>query len=167
MWQTIKRVSLVSLTVMCFTALSGCISPSNEVIEGLGSPDPTQCSTIPDVEDGTLYQPRTEAVTLATDNRKHPDVFYMAWSKLDNRSDLRFPEKGYDDNGFALKTSYSSHGSSLTAQPATGSSYHNWIIRVMMLKKSACIVLMLHPMGVACTFLWQKRILMAQYGIKN
>lgn len=103
MWQTIKRVSLVSLTVMCFTALSGCISPSNEVIEGLGSPDPTQCSTIPDVEDGTLYQPRTEAVTLATDNRKHPDVFYMAWSKLDNRSDLRFPEKGYDDNGFEDK----------------------------------------------------------------
>ncbi|HHC74668.1 MAG TPA: hypothetical protein ENK78_06300, partial [Thiothrix sp.] len=103
MWQTIKRVSLVSFTVACFTALSGCISPSNEVIEGLGSPDPEKCSTIANVEDGALYKPRTEAVTLASDNRKHPDVFYMAWSKLDTRSDLRFPEKGYDDNGFEDK----------------------------------------------------------------
>lgn len=82
--------------------LNGCISPSNEVIDGLGTPDPTQCSALAGVEDGALYQAR-DAVELGVDGRTHPDVFYAAWSKLDTRSDLRFPEEGYADDGYEDK----------------------------------------------------------------
>lgn len=91
------------LLVLCMLVLlHGCISPSNAVIEGLGTPDPTQCSSLPSVEDGALYAPR-EAVELGLDGRTHPDVFYAAWSKLDTRSDLRFPEDGYDSDGYEDK----------------------------------------------------------------
>lgn len=82
--------------------LQGCISPSNSVIEGLGTPDPTQCSSIAGVQDGASYVPR-DAVELGIDGRTHPDVFYLGWSSLDTRSDLRFPEKGYDEDGFEDK----------------------------------------------------------------
>lgn len=97
-----KPDKLLSVSVILLFLLQGCISPSNEVIDGLGTPDPTQCSAIQGVEDGANYKPR-EAVELGVDGRAHPDVFYAAWSKLDVRSDLRFPEAGYDDDGFEDK----------------------------------------------------------------
>ncbi|MGB1258348.1 MAG: hypothetical protein ACPG51_20910, partial [Thiolinea sp.] len=72
------------------------------MLEGLGTPDITSCSSIPGVEDGADYRPR-KAITLGVDNRTHPDVFYMGWAQLDQRSDLRFPQKGYDGSGFEDK----------------------------------------------------------------
>ncbi len=88
--------------LLCLTFLGGCITPDNAVLEGLGTPDITGCSSIPGVENGADYRPRT-AIKLGTDNRTHPDVFYMGWAQLDERSDLRFPQKGYDGNGFEDK----------------------------------------------------------------
>lgn len=82
--------------------LQGCISPDNDVIDGMGTPDVTQCSSIQGVLDGADYEPLT-AIDLTTTNNANPDVFYLGWAKLDTRSDLRFPEKGYDDNGFEDK----------------------------------------------------------------
>ncbi len=82
--------------------LQSCIAPDNEVIEGMGTPDITQCSTINGVGDGAMYEPLT-AIDLTAENKNNPDVFYLAWAKLDARSDLRFPEKGYDDAGFEDK----------------------------------------------------------------
>ena len=86
----------------CLSILGGCITPDNEVLDGMGTPDVTQCSAIPGVEDGKDYRPR-DAITLGTDNRAHPDVFYLGWAQLDMRSDLRFPEKGYDGTGYEDK----------------------------------------------------------------
>lgn len=86
----------------CVLFLSACITPDNDVLDGLGTPDVTSCSSISGVEDGANYSPRN-AITLGTDNRTHPDVFYMGWAQLDERSDLRFPQEGYDGNGFEDK----------------------------------------------------------------
>ncbi|MCK5812709.1 MAG: hypothetical protein KAH03_00555, partial [Cocleimonas sp.] len=47
--------------------LSGCISPDNDVIEGMGTPDVTECSIIPGVGDGAEYSPR-DATRLDLDN---------------------------------------------------------------------------------------------------
>ena len=33
----------------------------------------------------------------------HPDVFYIGWSTLDSRSDLRSPRKGYTEDKFEDK----------------------------------------------------------------
>jgi hypothetical protein len=98
-FQQFKIAILFSFFVI---SLQSCINPDNEVIDGLGTPDVTQCGSIPGVADGALYTPR-DAVELALDARKHPDIFYIGWSKLDTRSDLRFPAKGYDANGFEDK----------------------------------------------------------------
>lgn len=100
-----QKSGAFTLVLVVLLFLQGCISPSNSVIEGLGTPDPTQCSSIPGVQDGASYVPR-DAVELGVDGRTHPDVFYLGWSKLDTRSDLRFPEGG-DANGSG---SYSEDG---------------------------------------------------------
>lgn len=82
--------------------LVGCISPDNATVEGAGTPDVTQCSTIPGVADGADFEPQ-KAVVHGLDGRTHPDLFYIAWAQLDNRTDLRFPGKGYNDVGFEDK----------------------------------------------------------------
>lgn len=102
-FSTRKSGILTWILLLCtLLLLQGCISPSNEVIEGLGTPDIVSCSSLPNVEDGALYVPR-DAVELGVDGRKHPDIFYLGWSKLDTRSDLRFPEQGYDADGYEDK----------------------------------------------------------------
>ncbi len=82
--------------------LQGCISPDNETFDGQGTPDITQCGTIPGVADGSSYVPQV-APTFASDNQLHPDIFYIGWSQLDGRSDLRFPARGYSDEGYEDK----------------------------------------------------------------
>ena len=99
----IKHILAVLLIILpCLFLLSGCITPDNEVLDGLGTPDVTTCSVLDSVENGTDYRPRN-AITLGTDNRSHPDVFYMGWAQLDKRSDLRFPQEGFDGNGYEDK----------------------------------------------------------------
>ncbi len=94
------KIIILMLAILAFSGLSGCISPDNKVIEGLGTPDVTECSTIAGVGDGAEYNPR-EATQLDLDSDSvddpviHPDIFYIGWSTLDVRSDLRFPEQGY------------------------------------------------------------------------
>jgi hypothetical protein len=101
MFHSNLKVTIFVLTVLTFGGLSGCIAPDNEVISGLGTPDITECSTIPGVADGAEYNPR-DATRLDLDSDAdddpviHPDVFYIGWSTLDVRSDLRFPAKGYN-----------------------------------------------------------------------
>lgn len=89
-----QKHGVYALVLVLLLFLQGCISPSNEVIEGLGTPD-LACKPMEGVLDGSLYEARTDPVPFGTDNRKHPDVFYVGWSKLDDRSDLRFASKGY------------------------------------------------------------------------
>ncbi len=92
---------LLFATVLCL-ALAACISPDNETVEGTGTPDIPVCGTIPGAGDGADYRP-LEPRTFAADGRVHPDLFYLAWSTLDSRSDLRFPARGYEGTGFEDK----------------------------------------------------------------
>lgn len=92
----------LSLTALLTFSLVACISTSNETVDGFGTPDVTECTILDGVQDGAEYAPRT-ATTFGIDGRTHPDVFFMGWSTLDNRSDLRFPTKGYDGDGFEDK----------------------------------------------------------------
>ena len=94
------RIWLASLVIPLL--LQGCISPDNKTFDGMGTPDITQCGTIPGVGDGINYVPRVDS-TFASDGEQHPDIFYMAWSQLDSRSDLRFPARGYSDDGYEDK----------------------------------------------------------------
>ena len=89
-------------TISCALFLSGCIATDNATVEGTGTPDVTACSTIPGVADGADFEPQS-AVTHGLDGRTHPDLFYVAWAQLDDRTDLRFPADGYDDVGFEDK----------------------------------------------------------------
>ncbi|MEK7286473.1 MAG: hypothetical protein AAB035_04155 [Nitrospirota bacterium] len=82
--------------------LSSCIAPDNKVIEGTGTPDVTQCSLIKGVGNGKDFEPQ-KAIIHGLDRRTHPDLFYIAWANLDQRTDLRFPAKGYHDKGFEDK----------------------------------------------------------------
>jgi hypothetical protein len=85
-------------------AFSGCISRDNPVVDALEgiTPDVAQCGTLPGVADGRDYVPRA-ALQLNSDGRTHPDVFYLGWSQLDARNDLRFPTNGYAGDGFEDK----------------------------------------------------------------
>lgn len=96
---TLTKLGLAALLAAGLTA---CISTSNSTVDGFGTPDVTECTILDGVQDGAEYAPRT-ATTFGTDGRTHPDVFFMGWSTLDNRSDLRFPTKGYDGSGFEDK----------------------------------------------------------------
>lgn len=97
----LKRLAVVLATL---AAVSGCISRDNPVIDALEgiTPDITQCGSIDGVRDGRDYVPRP-ALELGSDGRTHPDVFYIGWSQLDARNDLRFPTKGYGGDGFEDK----------------------------------------------------------------
>lgn len=86
--------------------MSACVDPSNEVISGGGTPDITQCGILPgagdarDLENGYIPSaPRS----FGEDGREHPDVFFLGWSKLDERLKLSFPAAGYDGDGFEDK----------------------------------------------------------------
>ena len=94
------RIWLLGLAIPLL--LQGCISPDNETFDGMGTPDITQCGTIPGVADGIDYVPQATP-TFASDGALHPDIFYMAWSQLDDRSDLRFPARGYSGEGYEDK----------------------------------------------------------------
>ena len=86
--------------------LSACVDPSNEVISSGGTPDITQCGILPgagdarDSENGYVPSP---ARTFGEDGRSHPDIFFLGWAKLDERIELTFPAKGYDEEGFEDK----------------------------------------------------------------
>ena len=105
--QNYQRVCIFFAACVIST-LTGCIAPDNKVIAGLGTPDVTECGLIPGVGDGAEYNPR-EATRLDLDNdlvddpQIHPDVFYIGWSTLDSRSDLRAPRKGYTEDKFEDK----------------------------------------------------------------
>ena len=105
--QNYQRVCIF-FAAFIMSSLTGCIAPDNKVIEGLGTPDVTACSTIPGVGDGAEYNPR-EATQLDLDGDAnddpviHPDVFYIGWSTLDSRSSLSSPANGYDTDKFEDK----------------------------------------------------------------
>jgi hypothetical protein len=82
--------------------LAGCISPDNATVEGTGTPDITQCGNISGVADGKDFEPQ-KAVVHGADGRTYPDLFYIAWAHLDSRTDLRFPARGYDAEGYEDK----------------------------------------------------------------
>ena len=83
--------------------LGGCISTDNPVIQaGDGTPDVTQCAILDGVLVGKNYVPQAAAVN-GTDSRVHPDVFYLGWSQLDARNDLRFPSRGFDGDVHLLR----------------------------------------------------------------
>ena len=90
------------IPVVVALLLNACISPDNETFEGTGTPDITGCGSIPGVLDGATYVAQG-AQTFAIDNRQHPDIFYLGWSTLDGRADLRFPARGYSGTGFEDK----------------------------------------------------------------
>ncbi len=103
----IDRIGLIAATALFCSA---CIAPNNPVIEasgggasgeGGGTPDIVRCGVLDDVQDGKDYVARS-AQTLA-DGRVHPDIFYIGWSQLDSRNDLRFPTNGYAGEGFEDK----------------------------------------------------------------
>ena len=100
MFKFLRPTSWAALS--CALILSGCIATDNATVEGTGTPDITACSAIPGVADGADFEPQT-ALTHGIDGRTHPDLFYIAWSQLDDRTDLRFPAQGYDDVGFEDK----------------------------------------------------------------
>ena len=106
-------------TLSCALFLSGCIATDNATVEGTGTPDVTACSTIPGVADGADFEPQT-AVTHGLDGRTHPDLFYIAWAQLDDRTDLRFPADGYDDVGFEDKL--------LVSRRSPEGEYNTWQI---------------------------------------
>lgn len=81
--------------------LAGCISTDNPVLDaGDGTPDITRCTTAQGVLQGDDYAPQPARSISGGD---HPDVFYMGWSRLDERNDLRFPARGYSGDGFEDK----------------------------------------------------------------
>ena len=98
---------LLPLILLVALALKACIPTDNPVIDtgagtGGGTPDITQCAVLGDVLDGKDYVPQS-APTFDSDGRQHPDIFYIGWSQLDQRNDLRFPTNGYSGDGFEDK----------------------------------------------------------------
>jgi len=111
-------MSLRFIPILCASLwLSGCITPDNSTVEGTGTPDVTQCSILPNVEDGADYTPQ-DATKLGIDGRTHPDIFYLGWAELDQRTDLRFPGSGYDEKGFEDKL--------LVSRRQTDGSFRTW-----------------------------------------
>lgn len=160
---TRKSGILTWILLLCtLLLLQGCISPSNEVIEGLGTPDIVSCSSLPNVEDGALYVPR-DAVELGVDGRKHPDIFYLGWSKLDTRADLRFPEQGYDADGYEDKL--------LVSRKLADGTTRTWQLLPQLdnnckdVEKSVSTVSMLLRMDAVSTFRWRVPRLVA-VGVK-
>lgn len=96
------RWLVLSVVGVCLPVfLGGCISPDNSTVEGTGTPNVTQCSSL-GFADGADFEPQ-KAIEHGVDGRTHPDLFYIAWAQLDDRTDLRFPAQGYSDAGFEDK----------------------------------------------------------------
>ena len=114
--KTLKSI-LLFLFILFF--IQGCISTTNDTVEG-GTPDITTCNPIEGVLDGADFIPKTALTNHEDDGRSHPDLFYIAWAQLDARTDLRFPEKGYDDTGFEDKL--------LVSRKDKDGSYSTWQI---------------------------------------
>lgn len=73
-------------------ALSACIATDNPTVDGFGTPDIAACGIVA-AEDSYTYLAQRPPLFNA---RLRPDVFYIGWSQLDSRNDLRFPTSGYD-----------------------------------------------------------------------
>ena len=114
-----KNFNKVIVLIFIGLFISGCISTTNETVEG-GTPDITECNPIEGVLDGADFVPKTAISNHEDDDRTHPDLFYIAWAQLDTRTDLRFPERGYDDTGFEDKL--------LVSRKQRDGSYKTWQI---------------------------------------
>ncbi len=95
------KKALYSSLLLCLL-LHACIATDNKVVDGDGTPDVTACAELGDILDGKDYVPHSPR-RFESDERLHPDIFYIGWSKLDQRNDLRFPARGYDGDGFEDK----------------------------------------------------------------
>jgi len=98
-----KKLQYIVLYVGLFLLLNGCISITNETVDGAGTPDITECTLLEGVLDGKDYTPQDASSNLLDDNRTHPDLFYIGWAELNSRVDLRSPEDGYSDTRFEDK----------------------------------------------------------------
>jgi hypothetical protein len=114
-----KKFNKIIILMFIGLVISGCISSTNDTVEG-GTPDITECNPIEGVLDGADFVPKTAISNHEDDDRTHPDLFYIAWAQLDARTDLRFPEKGYDDTGFEDKL--------LVSRKQRDGSYKTWQI---------------------------------------
>ena len=114
-----KHITQTILFLFILFFVQGCISSTDKTIDG-GTPDITECAPIDGVLDGADFVPKTALSNHEDDDRTHPDLFYIAWAKLDLRTDLRFPEKGYSDIGFEDKL--------LVSRKERDGSYKTWQI---------------------------------------
>jgi hypothetical protein len=114
-----KEFNKIIILIFVGLFLVGCISTTNETVDG-GTPDITECAPIDGVLDGADFVPKSAISNHEDDGRTHPDLFYIAWAQLDSRTDLRFPEKGYDDTGFEDKL--------LVSRKQQDGSYKTWQI---------------------------------------
>jgi len=114
-----KSFNKIVIFIIIGLLLSGCISSTNDTVDG-GTPDVTECTPIEGVLDGADFVPKTALTNHEDDGRTHPDLFYIAWAQLDARTDLRFPEKGYNDTGFEDKL--------LVSRKERDGSYKTWQI---------------------------------------
>jgi len=119
-WRKLMKLfyKIILVSIIGFY-LSGCISATNDTVEG-GTPDVVECTPINGVLDGADFVPKTALVNHEADGRRHPDLFYIAWAQLDERTDLRSPERGYDDRGFEDKL--------LVSRKERDGSYKTWQI---------------------------------------
>ncbi|CAA6816244.1 MAG: Unknown protein [uncultured Sulfurovum sp.] len=114
-----RKVKYFIVGIFLMFLLGGCISPTDKTVDE-GTPDITECSPIPGVLDGVDFIPKTALSEHESDGRTHPDLFYIAWGQLDQRTDLRFPERGYDDTGFEDKL--------LVSRKERNGTYKTWQI---------------------------------------
>jgi len=94
------------LPLLAIAGLAACVDPSNEVISGGGTPDITQCGVLPGAGDArdpdNGYVP-SAVRSFGEDGREHADIFFLGWSKLDERLELSFPARGFGEEGFEDK----------------------------------------------------------------
>lgn len=81
-------------TLLAALLLASCVATDNPTVDGAGTPDIVSCGVVV-AEDGAGYVPQRPQLTNA---RIRPDIFYIGWSQLDSRNDLRKPTLGYDGN---------------------------------------------------------------------
>ncbi len=115
-----KKTTYLGMVLVMVWILTGCISVTNETVEGAGTPDVTECSILDGVLDGKEFVPRTTLVGHGDSNRTDPDIFYIGWAELNDRIDLRSPEKGYSDSGFEDKL--------FVSRKESNGSYTTWQI---------------------------------------
>ncbi len=110
-----KYVPAIAISALL---LGGCITTDNPVIQaGDGTADVTECAVLDGVMVGRDYVPEAAQVH-GSDSRLHPDVFYLGWSQLDSRNDLRFPTRGYSGDGFEDKM--------FVSRKSSDGSYRTW-----------------------------------------